>query len=418
MSSKDRSGPKEGPSPSDGLLTAGVLAISLIRGVTKAPVDRSVTERDATSSGRPSQRGEGRPSAYADLTDDDPPGRLDIDRAGQVGRGRQARKPSDMTAVGFRDVASRVVAESKNDNLPLLAAGVAFYSVMALFPALVAVVSIYGLVADPAEVARQLQGLTSALPAEAADIIVERVEDLAAGERSSLGISAAIGIGIAVWSASSGMSWMLRALTLIYDEKETRTFVPLRARALLLTFCATVGLVVCVGLIAGASSLAERAGLGDVGQTVVSVVRWPVLAAVMLVGLSALYRYGPDRDPAAWRWVTWGSGVGMLVWMVASVGFAVYVAVVGNNESYGSLAGVIVLMLWLWLTCVAILLGAQVNAELEHQTARDTTSGAEQPLGRRGAVVADSVGPTATEVKAAAREDQAEPSPTKELVGR
>lgn len=316
------------------------------------------------------------------------------------GRGRNASTPAEIPTRGLRDVAKRVAADTRDDNLTLLAAGVAFYSVLALFPAMVAVVSIYGLVADPAEVSRQIGDLTSALPEEAADIIVERMEDLVSSESGSLGFSAAVGIAVALWSASSGMQWLMRALTLIYDEQETRKFVPLRGRALLLTFGAIVGLVVSVMLIAGASSIARWAGLGQIGQTVVSVVRWPAMGLVMLFGLALLYRYGPNRATAQLRWASWGSAVGMVVWLLASAGFAVYVSVAGSNESYGSLAGVIVLMLWLWLTCVAILLGAEVNAELERQTARDTTTGEERPLGGRGAMVADSLGPRAEEVDA------------------
>ena len=262
--------------------------------------------------------------------------------------------------------AKQVAARSKANNLTLLAAGVAFYAVMSLFPAMVAVVSVYGLVADPAEVAEQMADVASALPEEAADIIVGRMESLAASGDSSLGISAGIGIAVALWSASSGMSWLMRALTLIYDDEETRKFVPLRSWALLLTFGAVVGLAVTVMLITAASSLAGSLGIGDIGQRVVSVLRWPVLALVMIFGLALLYRFGPDRSVPQRGWASWGAGVGMFVWLVASAGFAVYVSVAGNNtESYGSLAGIIVLMLWLWLTCVAILLGAQVNAVLE-----------------------------------------------------
>jgi membrane protein len=378
-------GEPRGSSPSDGLLTAGVLAISLVRGVARQPVSERSPNPPPTV--RPSRRSGGRTSG-------DPDG---SERVSDAGRGRDATSPSEIPARGLRDVASRVAAESKDDNLLLLAAGVAFYSVMALFPALVAVVAIYGLLADPVEVARQMDGLTSALPAEAADIIVERVEDLAAADGSSLGLSAVAGIAVALWSASSGMSWLLRALTLIYDEQETRRFVALRSRALLLTFGATVAMVVSLGLIAGASSIAEQLGLGRVGQAAVWVLRWPALALVMLVGLAVLYRYGPDREQARWRWVSWGAAVAMAVWLLASVGFAVYVSAFGSNESYGSLAGVVVLMLWLWLTCAALLLGAQIDAELERQTARDTTTGAERSIGTRGAVVADSIGRRADE---------------------
>ncbi len=266
------------------------------------------------------------------------------------------------------DVARKVASEAKEDNMPLLAAGVAFYSVLALFPALVAVVSIYGLVADPDDVTRQLQGLASAVPEEVADILIKQATSIAAADSGALGLSAFVGIAVALWGASSGMTWMMRALTLIFDEDETRKFVALRGRALVLTFAATLAMVVSVGLIAGASDLGRWIGLVDVGRTIVTVVRWPVLALVMVVGLNMLYRYGPDRHEPIFRWFSWGAVIGAAVWIGASVGFAAYVSVVGSNESYGSLAGVAVLMLWLWLTCLAILLGAQVNSVLERSS--------------------------------------------------
>ncbi len=313
--------------------------------------------------------------------------------ARQHDRGRAAQSPTDIPLQGWKDVGKRVATEVKGDNVPLLAGGVAFFGLLSLFPALVAVVSIYGIVADPDEVAEQLEAVTTALPAEAADLIVAQAESVAAGTTGALGLSVAISIVLALWSASSGMKWLMSALSLVYEEKEERTFVPLRGTALLLTLGAALGLVVSVAFIAATPALASAVGLDDTGSQVASILRWPLLGAGVVAGLTVLYRYGPDRDTARWTWVTWGSGVATLIWLVASGGFAVYASQFGDfEESYGALSGIVVLMLWLFLTAFAILLGGEINSEMEHQTAVDTTTGDPQPIGEREAVVADEVG--------------------------
>lgn len=310
------------------------------------------------------------------------------------GRGRQADRASELPALAWKDIARRVAKEVKADNLPLLAAGVAFFGLLSLFPAIVALVSIYGIVADPAEVASQVQDVTRALPPQAADLIVEQVTAAASNTDGALGTSAAIGILVALWSASSGMKWLLSALSLAYDEVEDRKFLRLRGTSLLLTFAAAVAFAVNVGVIAGTSAAARWLGLGRAGELTISVLRWPLLGLLVLGGLAVLYRYGPDRDPARWRWVTWGSALATAVALVASGGFALYTSIAGNfDEAYGSFGAIIVLMLWLMLTVFAVLLGAEVNAEMEHQTARDTTVGRPRPMGRRDAVVADEVAP-------------------------
>ncbi|MBA3282497.1 MAG: YihY/virulence factor BrkB family protein [Acidimicrobiia bacterium] len=318
--------------------------------------------------------------------------------AQQDGRGRQADRPSEIPAKGWRDVARRVIGEVKTDNLPLLSAGVAFYALLAIFPALVAVVSIYGLVADPSEVGRQMESLTRTLPADAADLLVDQVRTIVATSDGKLGVSAAIGIITALWSASSGMKWLLTALSLVYDEPEDRKFVKLRGTALILTIGAIVGFVISLGLIAATPALARLVGLGSTGKIVATVLRWPLLAALVVGGLAVIYKWGPNRDRAKWRWVSWGSGIAAVIWLVASAGFALYAAVAGDfQESYGSVGGVVVMMLWLFLSVFSVLLGAEVNAEMEHQTARDTTTGQNRPLGSRGATMADEVGETAVE---------------------
>ncbi|WP_421121594.1 YihY/virulence factor BrkB family protein [Aquihabitans daechungensis] len=300
-----------------------------------------------------------------------------------------------MPAPAWRDIAKRVVKEVRADNVPLLSAGVAFFALLALFPALVAIVSLYGLVADPSEVGRQIRDLTAALPSEARTLITDQVRQVAAQAPSSLGTTAAVGIALALWSASSGMRWLLSALSLAYDEAEERKFLRLRGIALLMTVGATTAFVTNLVLLTATSGLSEWLGLGTTGELVINVVRWPVLAVLIGAGLAVLYRYGPDRDPAQWRWVTWGSAVATGVAVVASAGLAAYSSISGSmSKTYGSFAGIIVLMLWLMTTVFAILLGAEVNAEMEHQTARDTTTGHREPLGMRGATVADEVAPS------------------------
>ncbi len=316
--------------------------------------------------------------------------------AQQPGRGRDAERVGELPAKGWRDVAGRVVKEVKADNLPLLSAGVAFYGLLSLFPALVAIVSIYGLAADPAQVADQLETLTRTMPADAAELLKKQVRTVTDSSGRALGVSALVGITTALWSASSGMKWLLTALSQVYDEPEDRKFVKLRGTALAMTVGASVGLVVSLGLIAATPALARLVGLGSTGSIVATVLRWPLLAALVVGGLAVVYKYGPNRDPAKLRWVSWGAAIGAVIWLAASAGFAAYSALApGFAASYGSVAGVVVMMLWLFLTVFSVLLGAEINAELEHQTGRDTTTGQDRPFGGRGATMADEVGETA-----------------------
>lgn len=364
-----------------GLITSGVAAVALARsaGALANPAPSAPTAPTA-------------PRAPADEQEHQDPRRTH-ELARHDGRGRGADRPAEIPRTGWRDVGTRVLQEVKADNVPLLSAGVAFYALLALFPALVAVVSIYGLLADPSEVARQLESLTRTMPREAATLLVDQARDIAGTGDGKLGVSAAVGILTALWSASSGMRWLLTALSLTYDEPEDRRFVKLRGTALLLTVGAAVAFVVSLGVIAAAPALARSLGLGSVGATVFTVLRWPFLGALVVVGLAVVYRYGPNRDAPKWRWVSWGSAVAAAVWLVASGAFALYAATAGSfASSYGSVGGVVVMMLWLYLTVLSILIGAEINAEMEHQTARDTTVGPDRPLGQREATVADEVG--------------------------
>jgi membrane protein len=308
----------------------------------------------------------------------------------QPGRGRQAERPQQIPPTGWVDIAKRVAKEVKQDQVPLLSAGVAFYLLLALFPAIIAGVSIYGLVADPATVRDQIASLTQTLSPETAKLVGEQIRQVTAGAGGALGLATVLGIAIALWSASSGMKALITGINMTYDETETRKFVKLRGLALLLTVGAMVLLGVALALIVGFPAVPDTWPV--VLRGLVAVLRFVVLAVLLVVGLAVLYRYAPDRDEPKWTWVSWGSGIATLLWVLASVGFSVYANLFGNyNKTYGALAGVIILMFWLFLTAFVVLLGAELNTEMELQTARDTTAGPERPMGERQAHAADHV---------------------------
>ena len=305
-------------------------------------------------------------------------------------QGRQADTPTEIPPKGWKDIAKRTAKEVKQDQVPLLAAGVAFYTLLALFPAIIAGVSIYGLVADPETVRDQIDRLTQMLSPETTRILSEQIRQVTGGAGGALGVATVIGILTALWSASSGMKALITGVNLAYDESESRKFVKLRGLSILLTLGAMVLLAVAGATIAGFPPIADN--LPTVLQWVVSILRFVLLAALLILGLAVLYRYAPDRDEPKWTWVSWGSGIATLLWILASIGFSIYVNSFGNyNRTYGALAGIIILMFWLYLTAVIVLVGAELNTEMELQTAKDTTAGPTKPMGDRDAHAADHV---------------------------
>lgn len=304
--------------------------------------------------------------------------------------GRDAGRPSDIPSSGWKAIGTRVVASLKRDHVSLLAAGVAFKGLLALFPSIVALISIWGLVADPTEVADQLGEFTAALPSGAAELLNDQMQAIAASDPATLGTALVVSLLIALWSASGGMAGIIEGINAAYDEIDRRKFPVKRGLALLLTLGAIVGLLVTIGLIAVLPAALGQLGLGRVGELAVRIGTWPALAVLAVLGLSMLYKVSPDRDQPRMRWVSWGAIIATVLWLVGSAGFTLYVENFGNfGETYGTFAGIIVLMLWLFLTAFIVLLGAEINAEVERQTRRDTTVGDPQPLGSRGARVAD-----------------------------
>lgn len=305
--------------------------------------------------------------------------------------GGKAERPTEIPARGWIQVVKRGWKRAKVDQVPLLAAGVAFYAFLAIFPALIAVVSIYGLFADPATIANQLNSMTAALPDEARQIITDQVT-AQASRRTALGVGLIISVAIALWSASAGINNLLTAINVAYDEEEKRGFVKKRLMSLGLTLAAIVFMVIIIGLVAVLPPLLQAVfGTGALSW-ILQIIGWLIMVVLVAVALAILYRLGPDRDAPRMNWVSVGAIVATFIWLVASIGFSVYTATFGNYaKTYGVFAGIVVLLFWLWISMYAVLLGAEINAESEQQTIADTTKGEEQPLGERGAIKADSV---------------------------
>jgi len=308
-------------------------------------------------------------------------------------RGREASEPQQIPKAGWRDIMWRVKEEVSKDNLSLVAAGVAFYLILALFPALVAVVSIYGLVTSPHQIQEQITSMSDALPQDAQSIIQEQLTAIATTAGSALGFGAIGGLIFTLWSASKGMQALMTSLNITYDEEETRGFLKFTGIAFLLTLGAVVFIILTLFLIAILPALLETIGLGNIAKSLLSLARWPILALVFMVMLAGLYRYAPCRHEAKWEWVSWGAGAATILWLIVSAGFAFYADNYGSyNQTYGSLGAGVILLMWFWLTAFIILLGAELNSEMEHQTKKDTTVGPEKAMGQRGAYVADHLG--------------------------
>ena len=318
---------------------------------------------------------------------------------GEQGHGRDATNPTDLPARGWKDVLLRTKAEVKDDRVPLLSAAIAFYALLAFVPGLIAVVSLYGLVADPADVQRQVSNWLRAAPSDVRNLVTDQLTNITSNAGAGTGAAVVIGIVVALWSASSGMAHLVESTNIAYDEAETRSMVRRRGLALLLTIGAIVFMVAAVALIAVLPAVLDRAGVGTAGKIAVGVLRWLLLPVGMMLALSVVYRYAPDRDAPKWSWVSVGAVVATLIWLAASAIFAIYT---GNfakyNQTYGTLGAVVVLMLWLFITALCVIVGAELNAELERQTERDTTTGPDRPMGSRDAEAADTLGATAEQM--------------------
>lgn len=307
-------------------------------------------------------------------------------------KGYQAEKPKEIPKSGWKDIFKRVKNELTEDNIGIVAAGVAFYFFLAIFPALVAAVSIYGLVMDPAQVEQQLAQATNALPEQAHSMLEDRLKSIAGQSGGALGWGMALSILVSLWSANKGTKSLFQGVNIAYNERSERSFIKENGLTLLFTLGGMILGIICIALVVAFPALVGNLGLPDTVQTVISWARWPLLGIILIFAFALIYKYAPDRDNPQFKWVSWGAVIATVLWIAGSLLFSWYVNNFGSyQETYGAAAAVIILMLWFQLTSFIILLGAEINSEMEHQTEKDTTIGEPKPMGERQAYHADHV---------------------------
>lgn len=333
--------------------------------------------------------------------------------------GRHAAHPQEIPGKGWRDILTRVKSQIGSDHVSLVSAGLAMYALLAVFPGLTAAVAIYGVFASPADAVQHMQTIAGILPPGTWDLFAHQLQTLTTQAEGSLTITALVGILVALWGARAGMSALMVATNIAYAEAEKRHFI----KQTLVSLAFTVGAVL-VFLIAVAIGVVLPLGLEVLGtsgwvQVLAGALRWVVLWFMAVVGLAVLYRYGPSRKPARWRWVMWGSAIAASLWILVSVGFAFYVASFATyGKTYGALGAVIALLMWFYLSSFTVVIGGLVNAEMERQTSRDTTVGHEKPMGQRGAFAADTLGPTADAAPSGKEQEKAQGAPAISERGR
>jgi membrane protein len=312
----------------------------------------------------------------------------------ETGHGRHAGSPHQIPTGGWKQVLRRSWQELSDNNIYLAAGGVTYAGLLALFPGLAALVSLYGLLFDPSQIEQQMSLLTGILPQESQTLLSQELHQLVSAPHGRLGLAAIISLLIALWSASRGMSGLMSAMNMAYDEKETRGFFKLNLMAIGMTVAAIIVGILMIALIGVMPAVVQFMGLGAVAKWLLLVLEWPLLLALLLGGMAVLYRYGANRSEPQWRWVSPGAIAGAALWIVGSIAFSVYVSQFNTyNKTYGSLGGAVVLLTWLYLSSFVLLLGAVINAQSERQTTHDTTEGHPKPMGYRNARAADTLGP-------------------------
>ncbi|RXH41646.1 YihY/virulence factor BrkB family protein [Bradyrhizobium zhanjiangense] len=308
-------------------------------------------------------------------------------------RGRLADSPSEIPAKGWKDILLRVYDNISEHRVLALAAGMTYFSLLAIFPALAALVAIYGLFSDPGSIAKHLDQVSGFIPGGAIDVAKDQLTRVASKGNRTLGLTFVIGLAVSLWSANAAMKSLFDTLNIVYGEKEKRGFVKLNAVSLSFTVAGIAFVLVALGAVVVLPVVLNFIGLSNAADLLARIARWPAMFIVVGLALALIYRFGPSREAPRWRWITWGSAVATVLWLGASALFSWYAANFGKfNETYGSLGAAIGFMTWLWISAIVILLGAELDAEMEHQTARDTTTGSEKPMGARGARMADTVG--------------------------
>ena len=390
------------------LVYGGLAAIAALR---REAVERTRASWSHDALRRPYRTAYPAPEETNEIRSDAPPAHADVDkrpqeqvendqpisaqmrRAKEPGRGRHAVVPWEIPWAGWKDILWRVCASVNDNRLLAVAGGVVFFSLLAIFPAIAAFVSLYGLVADASTIDSHLSLAAGVFPAGAVDILHEQITRLTAKGDAKLGLGFITGLAVALWSANAGMKAIIDALNVVYDEKEKRSFVRLNLLSLSFTLIAIFSLMVALAAVVVAPMVFSAVGLSSLLSLSIAVLRWPLLLVLAGVALAAIYRYGPSRTEARWQWLSAGSVAAAIGWLITSVLFSWYIAHFGAyNATYGSLGAAVGMMMWMWISAIVILLGGELNAEIEHQTAKDSTVGSEKPLGQRGAVMADTIG--------------------------
>ena len=306
--------------------------------------------------------------------------------------GYRASSPSEIPLRGWWHIVKRVAARSSNDNLSLVAAGVAFYALLAIFPAIAALVSVYAYFSSPTEITAHLSQFITLMPSSTRDIILQQVTAVSQKSQATLSLSAISTLILAVWSSSKGSQALITACNITYHESNKRPFLITLLMRFLFSVGAIMVAVIALLIIGILPVVLNLVGLTQSVDRVIQLISWPFLAVVFNVALACLYRYAPHRREAKWRWVTLGSVCATVLWIIASVGFSFYVAQFASyNETYGSLGGVVIMLMWLYLSAYIIIFGAAFNASIEQQTLCDSTKGEASELGGRGAYVADNL---------------------------
>jgi membrane protein len=320
-----------------------------------------------------------------------PDRRIGLGLGFERGRGRRARSPGEIPKRGWKDILRRARSEFVEDQVPMVAAGVTFFTLLALFPGVAVFVALYGLFADIGEVQRHLHLLAFILPPAAVGLIGDEMIRIAAASKGGQTLAFVLGLLASIWSANGAVQALITGLNIAYEEVERRGPVKKRLVALAFTLGLLAFAMAAVTLLA--AQPAVEAFAGPQAATLFGWICWPLLLVALTLGLALLYRFGPSRDPARWKWISWGSAAVVIFWLAASALFSLYVSHFGHyDKTYGSLGAAVGFMMWIYLSVVVVLAGAELNAEIEHQTTVDTTVGAPMPMGLRRATMADTVG--------------------------
>lgn len=308
-------------------------------------------------------------------------------------RGREADSPAKIPAPGWKDTLTRVKNDLKDDHVSMVSAAMAYYALFAFVPAISATVLMYAWISDPAEISQHIAKASQFIPAELQQILKTQLGTLASQAESSLGLGAIFSLLLALWGASKASKAIMEAMNIIYEEDDKRGFFKKNFMALGMTFLAIVLGILALGVIVVIPAITNLFNFGQAIEMGFTVASWVILLGLFSFFLSFAYRFGPDRQKAKWKWVSAGAIIAAVLWAVVSALFSWYAKEFGNfNKTYGSLGAMIVLMTWFYLSSYVILLGGEINAELEHQTKKDSTTGREKPMGTRGARMADTIG--------------------------